>query len=214
MEIYLYLIVLTIILLLIISSFRYTKNAPIKIGFMGNIIFFSMFLRTLAIIYMILSSNILYMYILKPLIFLNIVYLPLIPVICFLMYHRVNKIDIKKLILFMMGLIVSYIVVLSKLPVKMIIYDSVYVFQILNKFICIPWIMLNVVFLVVVKKLFKKSRYSKRGGVFISIASVISLIETSLILFDFRIINYSLLQDLCWLLALIYGLSKIRKVGI
>ena len=211
MSIY-FLLLLVMILLLyvgIISNFLY---APKKIKIISAIALILMTFRYIALIILFIIKNQSYLYLLKPMVFTNLLCIPICGILSVYIFSRNNKIKLKVILFMCVILFIAYALVIYKSPANIVISNICgYTIELKLEFYCyIMLLIINSLFLIKGIKLYNKIYTNKLGAVLIIISSTITLISVLLTSIN---PNYSitLLGDISWILTIDYGLIKFKR---
>ncbi len=119
MNIYIYLFLILAMIFLsyesITSSIRY---CPVKIKEVLTISFILIILRIVSLLVLLLADNMKSVYLMKNLVFLNIIYIPIIIYTCLYVFYRNTRMDIKWFYgIFIMGIVI-YLICMFKVPME------------------------------------------------------------------------------------------------
>lgn len=206
MNIYIYLfLILTMIFLTyesVTSSIRY---CPVKIKEVLTISFILIIFRIVSLLVLLLADNMKSVYLMKNLVFLNIIYIPIIIYICIYIFYRNTRIDINWFYgIFIIGIVI-YLICIFKIPMEYYISLS-YGYNIILSNLS-PYKMLLCInglsFFISIKS-FRYKHSVKWGTVLIGIASLVFVGTTAITLQSSENIGYLLIGDLAWIIVL-YG---------
>lgn len=211
MSIYFLLLLLMVLLLYggIISSLAY---APKKIKIISIMALSLMSFRYVALIILFTFKNQSYLYLLKPLVYTNLLCIPICGILSVFIFSRNSKIRLKKILFMFAVLCIAYFIVIYKSPANINISNSCgYTIELQLEVYCyIVLLIINSIFFVQGINLYNKIYACKLGAVLIVIASsttILSLLLTS-INSKFPLI---LLGDIFWIITLDYGLIKFKR---
>ena len=211
MSIYFLLLLIMVLLLYvgIISNFLY---APRKIKIISAIALILMTFRYIGLIILFIIKNQSYLYLLKPMVFTNLLCIPICGILSVYIFSRNNKIKLKVILLMCVMLFIAYALVIYKSPANIVISNTFgYNIELKLEFYCyIMLLIFNSIFLIKGIKLYNKIYSNKLGAVLIIISSSITL--SSVLLTSINP-NYSmiLLGDISWILTIDYGLIKFKR---
>lgn len=211
MNIY-FLLLLVMVLLLyggIISSLTY---APKKIKIISAMALSLMTFRYIALIILFTIKNQNYLYLLKPLVYANLLCIPICGFLSIFIFSRNNKIKLKKILFICAMICIAYFIVIYKSPANINISNNCgYTIELQLEVYCyIVMLIINSIFLIKGIKLYNKIYSSKLGALLIVIASSITLLSVLLTSInpDFPMI---LLGDIFWIITIDYGLIKFKR---
>ncbi|MBZ9636770.1 hypothetical protein [Clostridium sp. FP1] len=211
MSIYFLLLLVMAVLLYggIISSLTY---APKKIKIISAIVLSLMAFRYAALVILFTIKNQSYLYLLKPLVYANLLCIPICGILSVLIFSRNNKIKLKK-ILFVCAMIgIAYFIVIYKSSANIDISNNCgYIMELQLELYCyIVLLIINSIFFIKGIKLYNKIYANKLGALLIMIASSITLLSVVItsINSNFPMI---LLGDISWIVTIDYGLIKFKR---
>lgn len=211
MSIYFLLLLIMILLLFkgIISSLVY---APKKIKIISVMALILMTFRYIALIILFIIKNQNYLYLLKPLVFINLLCIPLVGIISISIFSRINKIKLKRILLMCVMLSIAYFVVIYKTPSNINISNNCgYIIELqLEFYIYILMVIINSIFFIKGIKLYNKNYANKIGAVLIIISSSITLLSVLLISINPNF-SWTMLGDISWIVTINYGLLKFKR---
>ncbi|MBU3191103.1 hypothetical protein K9O30_17400 [Clostridium bowmanii] len=207
-----FLLLLVMALLLykgIISTLFYS---PRKIKIISILALVLMTFRWIALMILFIIKNQNYLYLLKPLVFTNLICIPVCGILSVFIFSRNNKIKLKRLFLWCIILFVAYFIVIYKSTVNINISNYCgYTMKLqLESYCYIILLIINLIFAIKGIKLYSVIYSSKPGAVLIIISASITLLSVILtsINSDFP---WLLLGDISWLATMDYGLSKFKR---
>lgn len=211
MSIYFLLLLIMALLLYkgIISSLVY---APKKIKIISTMALILMTFRYIALIILFIIQNQSYLYLLKPMVFTNLLSIPICGIVSVFVFARNNKIKLKKVLLISVMLCIVYLIIIYKSPAS-VNMSKLYGYTIalkLEEYYYIPILMISSIFVIKGIKLFNEIYSNKLGAVLIIMSSSITLISVllTLINIDFA---WLLLGDIVWIITMDYALIKFRR---
>lgn len=202
-------------LLIIYESFsKNLKTAPSKIKIMCMFVFTGLTLRYLTLIIFFSVKNIIHLYFLKPLYFLNLLCVPIGAIITIYILMRNNKVKFSYTfpISGVLILIYSFIIYNCPIEIKLDNLFGYYIKFVKAPYIYIGYMILNVIFMVIVINIYRKT-IDKKGICFAIISAIVLILETMFYLIESRIFVALILGDILWILTLDYGLAKLKKPG-
>ena len=211
MSIYFLLLLMMILLLYkgIVSSLDY---APKKIKVISTMAFILMTFRYISLISLFIIQNQSYLYLLKPMVFTNLLCIPICGMISVFIFARNNKINFKKILLISIILCISYLIFIYKSPANVNI-SKIYGYNIELKFedyYYIPILIISSAFVIKGIKLFNETYSNKLGAILIIVSSSITIISVLLMSINAGFVGL-LLGDISWIITIDYALMKLKK---
>lgn len=211
MIIYLLLLLIMVFLLYqgITSSLGY---APKKIKMISVVALTLMLFRYIALIILFIMKNQSYLYLLKPVVYTNLLCIPICGIISFFIFAKNNKIRLKKKLLFCIMMCIAYCTVIYKSPANISISNFCgYSIELqLEAYCYIVLVIINSIFAIKGIELFNKSYSNKLGAILIIMSSSITLISVLLTSINTNF-AWILLGDISWIVTLDYGLIKFKR---
>lgn len=193
----------------IISSLFYS---PKRIKIISAMILILMTLRYIALIILFVIKNQSYLYLLKSVLYANILCLPICGIISIFIFARNDKVKIEKIFILCATLSLAYCTLIYKSSVKINISNITgYTMELqLETYYYIALLIINSVFVIKGIELFHKIYSNKLGCLLIIISSSITIITVliSSINMSFELL---LLADISWIITLDYGLIKFKR---
>lgn len=211
---YIYLSLLLLIFILVFTAISYCLNhAPIKIRVLLLGIFTFLSLRYAALIMLLIIKNIKYLYLLKPLIFLNFMGMPMLAVISTYILARSDKFKFNYCLVICVILTVLYIIAVVRFPVNIMSLGSLgYSMCFINKDIIFGYyLIINTVFLFQAIVLLGHKNANKLGLWLVISAAFVAIIEILARYMNIDFIPSCLFGDILWLATSIYALNKLKK---
>lgn len=213
-EIYIYAVLLLVMFALIFCMFFISKKLPVKIRVASVILAILFTLRYAALSIMFLSKNIEYLYMLKPVYFLNLITMPVAAFMLLYIFLRMEKINFSYIFLILGMLFALYYAVIVISPAN--IYPLIkcgYSMQ-LGATQAIPWIYLvfdtALMFLGIIIIQDKKN-INRKGMLIFIIAAASTAAEIALQMISIRPFTEYVFGDIMWALALYYSFLSIKK---
>ncbi|MEG1254199.1 hypothetical protein [Clostridium sp.] len=213
MNIYIYLFLILAMIFLSYESITLSiKYCPIKIKEILTISFILVVFRIVALLILLLLDDMKYVYLMKNLIFLNIIYIPIIIFTCLYIFYRNTDLDIKWFYGIFIVDIVIYLICIFKIPMEYYISLS-YGYNVVLKN-TIPYKILlctnGLGFFMGIKS-FRYKHSIKWGTLLVVIASLVFIGTTAMGLRSTENIGYLLLGDLGWMVALYGAIVSFKK---
>lgn len=202
-------------LLIVYEGFsKNLKTAPSKIKIMCIFVFTGVALRYFTLIIFFGVKNIIHLYFLKPLYFLNLLCIPIGAIITIYILMRNNKIKFSYVFPISGVFILIYLFIIYKYPVEIRLDDlfGYYMKFVKTPYIYIGYMILNVIFMVVAINIYRKT-LEKKGICFVIASAFIGILETMVYLIWGGVFISLILGDIFWILTLNYGLYKLKKPG-
>lgn len=211
---YIYLIAILIMFMLIYegitTSFGY---APRKIKAITIIAMVLVAFRFLSLLLLFLYNKMQYVYLLKPLIFLELFYMPIIIFICIYIYSRNDKIKLSFFYVLCGIFIVTYFFLIIKAPLVTNI-SSIYGYSItlkngFNSYLVL--LCINTFVFVLGFRIYGFKYSNKPGVIMIMVAAFITVISIIISALHAEFVGVIIIGEICWMMTLDYGLRKFRK---
>lgn len=200
-----YIIIVTIIYLLVFKTLKLSLKAPRKIKFVGITVSILAIIRYSVLLLLYMAGNIASLYILKPFVFLQILFVPM------MVYCTINIVLKKSRFNHMYSalilLIILYFILIMKAPVSIeYIQGKGYVME-----FCYGYI-INWLFFAFNTFIFLLTLILIKTNVFlIRIAAFVSMVELIMIIFGMPFYIFPVLGELFWLIGFLWNLNKLKK---
>jgi hypothetical protein len=193
----------------IISSLFYS---PKRIKIISTMILTLMTLRYIALIILFVIKNQSYLYLLKPVLYTNILCIPISGILTVFIFARNDKIKIKKILIWCAAVSLAYCTLIYKSPVKINISNVTgYTMELqLQTYSYIALLIINTVFVIKGIELFHKTYSNKLGALLIIVSSSITVIAVLIASINMEF-AWLLLADISWIITLDYGLIKFKR---
>lgn len=211
---YIYLFSLLVMLYLTVNAALVTANyVPIKIKAVSLVVLSAAFLRILCLLYLFFTQKIVFLYLLKPVAFINMLYIPIIGFICIYIFMRNDKIKFSYTFIIYILLAVLYILFIYKEPFQIrALQDYGYGFYFSKNMIsAFGFIAINTIILVLGIMQLGKPVANNFGLSIIVISSLVSIADTFLNLFGFEYMAQNIMGEVLYLIVFNYGLSRLKK---
>lgn len=193
----------------IISSLFY---APKKIKIISIIALILMMFRYIALIILYIIKNQNYLYLLKHLVYTNLLSIPICGVISVFIFARNNKIKLKKISFMGLILCIIYCIMIYKSASNINVSNLCgYIIKLqLEGYCYIALLIINSVFIIKGIELFNKTYSNKLGSALVIISATVTIISVILTSIN---VNFSwlLLGDIFWIVTIDYGLIKFKR---
>lgn len=211
---YIYLGLLFVMILLVYEGITTSLcYAPKKIKYITLCALILVLLRYISLIVLFINERPLYLYMLKPIMFLEIIYIPIIGFITIYMLSRNEKIKLNYFYMLLVVFTGVYLLVTIKSPINTNISDVYgYIITLKKDYgLYIVLSIINTIYLIVSIKAYS-FKYSNKIGITFSIISALTMIITILIsLLGSFFFGVKLIGELFWVITLVYSLSKFKK---
>lgn len=212
MEIYFYCGILLFIAAEIVLFWYLSLRAPSKIKIISIILGIMVFLRYFTLVVFYLKDNIIYLYLFKPLFFMQYIYIPLIAFITIYIFMKKVKINFSYIFIVLAVLLVVYLMLIIKVPVTLEYIENFGYTMNFKDSELMNWIYLGINTLVLLAVLFFRGWQINRGCLItILITSVVSIVEIILFMCNMTLEMQPIIGEICWLLTYIYALNKVKK---
>lgn len=205
--------ILLFMIFIIYDGFNKTiRYAPNKIKLICSGIFTFLTLRYICLIFMFFVNNIAYLYFLKSVYFLNLIYIPLSILVTTYILMRNDRIKFSFMFFIAAILCGIYSYLIYNIPIRIaIISFGGYYMEFVNKnVVFIPYTILNLIILGLILA-FCFNRIKKTGKVLLLLSSSLVIIETILVLIGFEICEHIIISDVLGILTLNYSIGKLKK---
>lgn len=214
MKPYIYLILLLFMLFITYEGFRKSlKNAPNKIRLICIFVFAGIMFRYLCLLTLFLAKNISYLYVLKPLYFLNLICIPITALTALYILIRNDKIRFSYIFLITGILIAIYSYLIYSKPIR-ISSSSLYGYYmefISSPYIYVVYMLFNILFVIIILLNLKENVY-RIGSILVILASIALICEGALKLSSRGIFDTLIISDILWILTLNFGIGKLKKI--
>lgn len=214
MKIYIYFLLIMFMFIVIYEAFKKNnKYSPIKIKILCTIVLMGMLLRCLTMFLMFIVQNIRYLYLLKPLYFLNFICIPIIAFIIFYILVRNDKINFSYMFFISFLLVGFYVFFIYKYPItlKVDIYYGYFIEIMQVPYAYVIYMIFNMCAIIFAGNLYNKN-VNRKGIVLVILSASILIIEAILSFIGKEIFLNIVLSDILWIISLNYLLSKLKKI--
>jgi hypothetical protein len=192
------------------SSVRF---APLKIKIISLAALIALSARYIALLIFLVTGNIKNLYLLKPLMFLNLLCLPVLAIISIYIYARNDKIKFNYCMISASLLLVTYLAAIIKLPISIEIYGSLgYIMSFNNEILVYGiYLIFNTIFFFSAV-VFLGNKTSNKLGMWLILSSALAvIIEVIFKTCGVGILPSILLGDVIWIATVDYALYKLKK---
>lgn len=212
---YIYLALLLFMILITYGGFkRMLKCAPAKMKVICAGVFIGVGIRYITLLAIFLINSLNYMYLAKPLYFLNFICIPIGALVTIYILIRDDRINFSYMFLISGIFIGFYGYLIYKYPIRVRVSNLYgYYMDFINApYAYVIYMLLNVIFIILVIAYSNKSIY-KTGVIFVVVSSLFLIIETMLNITGKGIFENIIISDILWMLTLNYGISRLKKPG-
>lgn len=211
---YFYLILLLLIFVLLFSGINLSKNfAPAKIKFISIFALLLLAIRYITIFIFFISSNIKYLYLLKPAVFLNSLCIPILAMISIYILARKDKLKLTYIIIVSIVILLVYIFAIFTMKTNIEIYKNLgyRMYFESNNILDAMYLVLNTIFFFTSIILLSSSVTNKFGMWLALASSLILMLEIIVKSAGFSIFPFILIGDIFWLITMNFSLNKLKK---
>ncbi len=211
---YFYLILLVGIFLLIFYTIDTScKFAPAKIRIVSSAALAIVSFRYIALIIFLLTKNIRNLYLLKPLMFLNLFCIPVLALVSIYILARIDNIKFDYFIVIAVILVLAYVLGIVKFPTYIEVYKNYgYIMSFYNNNLTFGiYLIINTLFFFSAVALLGNRNSNKPGIWLVLISAFIASAELVTSALGIRIIPAVLFGDILWLITAAFALNKLRK---
>jgi hypothetical protein len=208
---YIYIVSILLMFMLIYegttTSFSY---APKKIKAITIIAMMLTLLRFVSLFLLLVYEKMQYLYLIKPLVFLELFYMPIIIFICIYIFSRNEKIKLDFFYILCGVFIMVYFFLIIKAPLVTNL-SNIYGYSItlehgLNSYLVLLFI--NTFIFVLGFKIYGFKHSNKIGVVMLMIAALVTIVATIISVLHPDFVGAIIGGELFWMLTLVYGLRK------
>jgi hypothetical protein len=192
------------------SSVRF---APLKIKIISLAALIALSTRYIALLIFLVTGNIKNLYLLKPLMFLNLLCLPVLAIISIYIYSRNDKIKFNYCMISASLLLFTYLAAIIKLPISIEIYGSLgYIMSFHNEILVYGiYLIFNTIFFFSAVVFLGNKTSNKLGMWLILSSALLVIIEVIVKTSGVSILPSILLGDVIWIATVDYALYKLKK---
>lgn len=210
---YIYIFLLLIMIILLFISFNLRVNCPKKIKAITTIVIICIALRYAVLLILFLVNNIKYLYLLKPLFFMNLIAVPIITLTVLYIFMRNDSINFSYIFTAMAAIILLYVITMFKNKCLIENYNNCgYIITFLQgKYIYWTYTIWNTIILFFTIILMNKNNVNKLGMILIMVSSMIAIAEYIILIVGITMPEIGLIDDSMWMIALLYALHKVKR---
>lgn len=213
LKFYIYISLLLIIIILLFKCFYLDLYSPKKVKTIALITILVMGLRYAALLILFLVSNIKYLYLLKPLFFMNLIGVPLIILIVLYIFMKGHIINFSYIFIALGISIILYVSMMLKCTCflqnssntgyTMVFAQDTYIYWV--------YIGINTITLFLAISFINKTYINRIGMSIVILASIATIIEYIVWIAGIVLIAGNIIGDMLWIIALMYALNRIKK---
>lgn len=211
---YIYLGSLFVMILLLYEGITTAiEYAPKKIKYITLCSLILVLLRYVSLIVLFINEKPLYLYLLKPIMFLEVIYIPIIGFVTLYMLSRNERIKLSYFYILLAVFTAFYLFVTIKSPVNTTISEFYgYMISLKQNYgLYIVLSMINTIYLVISIKAYGFKYSNKLGIVLVTLASIATIVTILISLFGKEFFGIKLIGEIMWVITLVYSLSKFKK---
>jgi hypothetical protein len=214
LNLYIYLILQLLVVFLIYYGFTFIKRyAPPKIRILSVSVFALLITREISLLILFLWENIMYLHLLKPFVFLNLVAVPLAALICLYILARNDKVNFSYSFVVAAILLITYILFINKIP--QVVQSSERFGYYISMLKPLPaaffYIGFNTLVIIIAILQVGKPTVNSLGLYIIILAALMTVGETILSLLGIELLVHSIIGDVCWILSLNYSILRLKS---
>lgn len=213
-RLYIYAVLLILVVLLLLKIFKLSFYCPKKIKTIVIIIVSVMLLRYISLITLFLSFKMQYLYLLKPVFFMNFIAVPIIAVTTLYIFLRKDNMSFSYSFIFTILLTLLYAAVMYKCTccVKNLDYCG-YTIVFKDNWVYWVYIALNTFMLFLAMYLLNNNNINKVGIYLIIASALMTIIEMITWIIGVSLLPENIIGDIMWIISLMYGIKKVAKIN-
>jgi len=202
-----------LILIVIMVAKRARKYAPDKIKVLSIFIVVLWLFRFTANIFLFVSKNIIFLYILKFFALINVATIPVTAILCLYIFYRNNEIKFDYLMLISVGIILLYGFFVFKLDYNIKRTESFGYIISFQNWLLIDFLLIIIASIILLCALLilGERLVNSEGASFLIAASSVTIIEIVLKVLGIQVMPNLVISDLAWVLVLVYAISAFKK---
>lgn len=210
---YIYVFMLLVIIFVVTFSFKYLIKLPKKIKVLSITAFIILFLRYAALLILLYSSRITYLYNLKYSFFAHLCGIPMLILIVLYIIIRNNRLNFSYLYLLAGMFISTYIGIILKNEVVLAMFSDYkfgYYMHFKNQYIMIYYAAVNLVAIMISLSMIYGSN-DKKAVCLSNFAALVSVSEVTAMIMGIMLMPQYLFGELLWVVLLLYLITKIKR---
>ncbi len=213
-NIYLYpIIILSTLLLICLGTSIALRFAPIKIKILSIILFSLLALRYITLLILIVSKNIILLYLLKPIFFINYLCGPIAALVAIYIIMRDEKYKFSNIFIIFFIIAILYFICISffSSSIELSNYYGYRMYLVKSQFISLFVVTINAFYLILGIRLLDRSNIDTSGIYLIIVAATIAIVEIVLQMVGANFLQENILSDFFWIIAFLYSLNKLKS---
>lgn len=213
LKFYIYISLLLIIIMLLFKCFYLDLYSPKKVKTIALITILVMGLRYAVLLTLFLVSNIKYLYLLKPLFFMNLIGVPLIILIVLYIFMKGHIINFSYIFIIAGVIIALYISMMLKCTCFLQNSNNLGYTMVFSQDTYIYWVYIgiNTITLFLAVSFINKTYTNRIGMSIVILASIVTIIEYIVWITGIVLIAENIIGDMLWIIALMYALNRVKK---
>ncbi|AKA70988.1 hypothetical protein [Clostridium scatologenes] len=213
LKFYIYISLLLIIIMLLFKCFYLDLYSPKKVKTIALITILVMGLRYAVLLTLFLVSNIKYLYLLKPLFFMNLIGVPLIILIVLYIFMKGHIINFSYIFIIAGVVIALYISMMLKCTCFLQSSNNLGYTMVFSQDTYIYWVYIgiNTITLFLAISFINKTYTNRIGMSIVILASIVTIIEYIVWITGIVLITENIIGDMLWIIALMYALNRVKK---
>lgn len=211
---YIYLSLLLLAFILIYYGIEWCiRHAPVRIKLLGTTLIAVLTFRYIGLLILLIIKNIKYLYLLKPLIFLNFLCIPVLAFISLYILARNDNIKFSYGFIILGILLTTYILAMTFIPIDIISQGSLgYVITIeKSKILFGTYLIINTIVFLYTLLLLEHKSVNRLGIILIIAASAVTILEIIFSSLFGNILPSIIISDIMWLLTINFALYRFKR---
>ena len=210
----LYLFLMMLITLMIYHGFHANlKSTPHKIKVLSIVALITILLRCLSLFTLFFTKDMLYLYLLKPFVFLDIIYIPLIILICVYIFSRNVRVNFSYAFVLAFVFMIIFLVVTYKgtFNIKYLEGYGYFIDLAFKDYLNWGFILVNSAVLIYCTITLGSKQVITKGVLMLLFSSLLFMLEIMLHLLGIELLPLNLIGEAMYILTLNYGLSTFKQ---
>jgi hypothetical protein len=189
------------------------KFAPSKIRIVSSAALTIVSFRYIALLIFLITKNIRNLYLLKPLLYLNLLCIPVLALVSIYILARNDKIKFDYCMVIAAILMIIYTIAMVKLPVHIEVYKNYgYIMSMHNNKLAYgTYLIINTIFFFGSLSFIGNKNSNKPGMWLVLSSAFITSAELIIAVLGLHIIPAVLFGDILWIITVAFALNKLRK---
>lgn len=209
-----YLILLLLIFVLLYKGISFSMLfAPAKIKLLSVFSLILLALRYIAVFIFLTSQTIKYLYLFKPIIFLNLLCIPILALISIYILARKDKLKLSSFIIVSTIILLLYIFAITKLQVNIEIYKNLGYRMYFSNYNLVEgvYLIINTIFFFSAILLLINNITNRFGMWLTLVSGLVVMLEIILKTLGINIFPMLIFGDIFWIITAVYSLYKFKK---